>query len=116
MYVTFDTYPNVPGRQYRNAATDPVTGKISCEVDTALGGEVTTTPEEHARIVAAANQYVIDHPPVQPAPPAPSPLKQIVTALQADPALALSTKAVLSSIAGAAALGNVTVPMTPLVG
>jgi len=62
-YITFTEHPNIPGRQYRDACTDPGTSSIACEVDEVLDGETEIKADEHARIKAAAAEYAASLPP-----------------------------------------------------
>lgn len=114
-YVMFATYPAAPGRSYRGAATDPDSGQIACEVDAVADGEVEIHADRYAAIVAAAEQYEIDHPPVVPdsPEPQPSPFEQLVSALAAEPALSQDTKTAIMAISGGEVVSDRVVPMTP---
>lgn len=57
-YIKFASYPNTPGRQYRNTCVDPITKFYCAEVDKVLTGEVEiTAAEAEAICVAAEKEY-----------------------------------------------------------
>lgn len=65
-YITFTAYPDVPGRQYRNAKTD-VDGVTVSEVDEVRDGETEITEADHAAFTPAPDVEP------EPVPPPPDP-------------------------------------------
>lgn len=114
-YITFTTYPDAPGRSYAGVVVNPADQSICAEVAAVLDGEQSIDPPTYAAIVAAAEQYERDHPPVAADPPAPqpTPFEQLVTALAAEPALSDDTKSAIMAISGGAEIALSAIPLAP---